>query len=389
MLGVQPFLALLDARDLRLEHGELRRRLLATLLGGGQRLAQASELGLRRLDPAAAGRHLAGEPGDALAAVGGTAQGGGDLLLGGRRLGLGLLPRGDGRLERGAGQLDLAGQLGLGRADALGLGGQVVGVGAAGALLPGAAEQADPVGGQGRGAAQALAQGREPVPDLAGLAQGRCGLGGLALERGQAGAGGGQGALDLLATDAQRALVGDLLLERGGELREVVGEQPGAGVAQVGLDDRGLAGDLRLPAERAELAADLPRQVTEPRQVGLHGLELAERLLLALAVLEDARGLLDEPAALLGRRAQHRVELALADDDVHLAAQAGVGQQVLDVEEPAALPVDRVLGPAVAEQRPRDGDLGVLDRQRAVGVVDGERDLGAAQRRAARRCPRR
>ena len=110
-------------------------------------------------------------------------------------------------------------------------------------------------------------------------------------------------------------------------------------VAQVGLDRPRPAGDLGLPAERAELAADLAGEVGQAREVGLHRVELAERLLLALAVLEDARGLLDEAAALLGRRAQHGVELALPDDDVHLAPEAGVGEQVLDVEQAAALPL--------------------------------------------------
>ena len=63
--------------------------------------------------------------------------------------------------------------------------------------------------------------------------------------------------------------------------------------------------------------------------------ELAQRLLLALAVLEDAGRLLDEAAPVLGGGAQDRVELALPDDHVHLAADAGVGEQLLDVEQPA------------------------------------------------------
>ena len=84
-----------------------------------------------------------------------------------------------------------------------------------------------------------------------------------------------------------------------------------------------------------ELAAKLRGQVLDARQVGLHRVELAERLLLALAVLEDAGRLLDEPAPLLGRRVQDLVELALADDHVHLAADAGVAEQLLDVEQPA------------------------------------------------------
>ena len=100
-------------------------------------------------------------------------------------------------------------------------------------------------------------------------------------------------------------------------------------------------------------------------------------------MLEDAGGLLDEAATLLGGGAQHGVELALADDDVHLAAEAGVGEQLLDVEQAAGRAVDGVLGAAAAEHRPRDRDLGVVDRQRAVGVVDGQGDLGPAERRAA------
>src|SRR4029079_16848793 len=98
------------------------------------------------------------------------------------------------------------------------------------------------------------------------------------------------------------------------------------------------------------------------------GVELAERLLLALAVLEDAGSLLDEAAAVLGGRMQDRVELALPDDHVHLPADAGVGEQLLDVEQPARGAVDGVLRAAAAEHGPADRDLGVLDRQRAVGV---------------------
>ena len=46
---------------------------------------------------------------------------------------------------------------------------------------------------------------------------------------------------------------------------------------------------------------------------------------------------------------QDGVELALADDDVHLPADAGVGEQLLDVEQPAGVAVDLVLALAGAE----------------------------------------
>ena len=51
-------------------------------------------------------------------------------------------------------------------------------------------------------------------------------------------------------------------------------------------------------------------------------------------------------ATLLGPGVEHRVDLALADDHVLLAADAGVGQQFLDVEQPAGHAVDRVLAVA-------------------------------------------
>src|SRR5690606_22784624 len=150
-----------------------------------------------------------------------------------------------------------------------------------------------------------------------------------------------------------------------------------------GLDERGLACRLGLTSERPELAADLADEVAHPGEVALHRLELAERLFLALAVLQDTGGLLDEATPLLRRRAQHRVELPLADDDVHLPADAAVGEQLLDVEEPAWGAVDRILAAAGAEHGAADRHLGVVDRQGTVGVVDRQGDLGAAKGCAA------
>ena len=115
----------------------------------------------------------------------------------------------------------------------------------------------------------------------------------------------------------------------------------------------------------------------------LHPVELAERLLLALAVLEDAGGLLDEGAAVLRAAGEDGVELALADDDVHLPADAGVAEQLLDVEQAHLVAVDLVLALAGAVHAAGDRHLGVLDRQRAVGVVDGQRHLGPAEGGAA------
>ena len=106
------------------------------------------------------------------------------------------------------------------------------------------------------------------------------------------------------------------------------------------------AGGVGLPLQRRELPAHLAEQVVEAQQVALGGLEPALGLLPALAELQDAGGFLDDRPAVLGPGVEHRVELALADDHVLLAADAGVGEQLLDVEQPARRAVDLVLGVA-------------------------------------------
>ena len=96
-------------------------------------------------------------------------------------------------------------------------------------------------------------------------------------------------------------------------------------------------------------------------------------------MLQDAGGLLDEASPGLRGCLQDLVQLALADDDVHFASHAGIAEQLLHVEQSDRLTVDRILGATATEQHPADGDLGELERKRRVGVVDGQRDLGAAQ----------
>ena len=141
-------------------------------------------------------------------------------------------------------------------------------------------------------------------------------------------------------------------------------------------------GGVGLALERAKLAPDLAQEVGEAQQVALGRFEATLRLLAPLAELQDPGRFLDDGAAILGTRVEHRVELALADDHVLLAPDARVGEQLLDVEQPAGCAVDHVLRLAGTEQRAGDRDLGELDRQHTGGVVDRERDFRATQRRA-------
>ena len=83
-------------------------------------------------------------------------------------------------------------------------------------------------------------------------------------------------------------------------------------------------------------------------------------------MLQDAGGLLDERPPILGPGAEHRVELALPDDDVQFTPYPAVAEQLLDVEQPARRPVHRVLALAAAIHEAADRHLGVVQWQRAV-----------------------
>ena len=95
--------------------------------------------------------------------------------------------------------------------------------------------------------------------------------------------------------------------------------------------------------------------------------------------LENAGRLLDHHAPVLGTGLEDRVELALADDHVLLAADSCVGEKLLDVEQAAGGPIERVLALARAKQRPGDRYLCDLDRQTPRSVVDRERHLGSPE----------
>ena len=173
--------------------------------------------------------------------------------------------------------------------------------------------------------------------------------------------------------------------QAGLEAGELVADEVEAQGAQ--LVDHGAVplGGARLALEGGELAAHLAQQVLEAHQVRLGGDEAPLGALLASPELQDAGCLLDDRPPVVGCRGEDRVELALPDDHVLLPADPGVGQQLLEVEEPARHPVQLVLGLARAEQAAGDRDLAELDRQEVRRVVDRERHLGAAERGAVRR----
>ena len=276
--------------------------------------------------------------------------------------------------------------------------GGVFGAGDAGALveyigiLPcrrglGGCAQGDLLRGRHEGSAQALSESGQRLPVRRRL-----------LERGRG------GTFSFLKGRQRHARRGNLSLQRGASLRgrlvrgfessqaregrrQVVREQTGLRVAHARLNEGSAPGNARLAGQRPQLTVDLSSQVEDAHEIRVHVRELLERSLLAAAMFEDACGLFDEAAPFLGRGGQDRVQLPLPHDDVHLAAHARVGEQLLDVQEPHGRTVDGILRAAPAEQGAADRHLRVLDVEQPVGIVNRQVHLGAPQRRAPR-CPR-
>jgi hypothetical protein len=208
----------------------------------------------------------------------------------------------------------------------------------------------------------------------------------IAAQCAQPGLGGHHVGVELAQPGAQLALgsfqllFGDLVgLQLGAESGELLARQVHAECGELRHHVAVAPGGVGLLLQRAELTAHLAQQVLQPGEVALGVGQPPLGLLLAAAELEDARGLLDDQPSFFGSGVQHRVDLALADDHVLLAAHTRVAQELLDVEQPARHAVDGVLAVSGAEQRAGDRDLGELDRQRPGAVVDGERHLGATQ----------
>ena len=106
--------------------------------------------------------------------------------------------------------------------------------------------------------------------------------------------------------------------------------------------------------------------------------ELALGFLLAVAVLADARRLLEDLPAVAGFQGEDLVDAALADVTVALPAQARVHEQLMDVLQAGGLLVDIKFTVAGAVVPAGDHDLVGIIGQRPVGVVQSQGGLGKA-----------
>ena len=112
--------------------------------------------------------------------------------------------------------------------------------------------------------------------------------------------------------------------------------------------------------------------------------ELQLRAVAAALELAEPGRLLDQLAPLLRLRGEHGLDLALADDRVHRAAEPDVGEQLDEVGAAHLRLVDEVLALAAAVQPAGDRDLGELELAEAAAlVVEDELDLAALGGRPA------
>ena len=165
---------------------------------------------------------------------------------------------------------------------------------------------------------------------------------------------------------------------RGAVAAHVVAGQLPADLQRLALEALVQLGGLGLALERAQPRPGLALDVERPVEVVLGPGQLELRAAAALAVLAQAGRLLDQQPALARLGGDQRLDAALGDDRVHLLAQAGVRQQLDDVDQPAAGAGQAVLALAGAVQPAVDRDLGDAEAEAPLAVVEHELDLGVA-----------
>ena len=133
---------------------------------------------------------------------------------------------------------------------------------------------------------------------------------------------------------------------------------------------------FRLLTQRLDLQLQLGDLVADAQKIVLCRCKSPLRLLLAVAVLGDARRLFKNLASVGALDREDLVDTALADIGIALAAEAGVHKQLVDVAQADGLPVDIVFTLAGAVIPAGDDHFVRVVAQGAVGVVQHERGLG-------------
>ena len=244
----------------------------------------------------------------------------------------------------------------------------------------------------GLAAGEAGGAHRDPLLLAAQLGQQAPGLGALAVAGGEALLGGAAALADLgqalleLGRASPRAFAAafSAAAARSAPKRSSSETSCAAQPELLALDPRAQLGRLRLALQRPQAGARLALDVERAVEVVAGRAQLQLGPAAALAVLAEAGGLLDQEPALARLGVDDRLDPALADHRVHLAAEVGVGEDVDDVGEAAAgavEPVDAVAGAVEAALRPRSR------RTRSRRGRRSCRSRPRPRRRGAGRCP--
>ena len=139
---------------------------------------------------------------------------------------------------------------------------------------------------------------------------------------------------------------------------------------------------LRLQREATNLRAELTEKIVDASQVLLGAGQAPKRFVLAdLEILYPGR-LLEQLASFFGSQREGRIHGPLADDDQGARAELSSREQLDEVAQTNAGPIDEVLGLTRAVSPPPDRHLAEVDGQPAIGVVEGHDHLGQAGRLA-------
>ena len=136
-----------------------------------------------------------------------------------------------------------------------------------------------------------------------------------------------------------------------------------------------LLGEL---AEAPRLRAELREDVLDAREVRLGLGELVLRLPAPPLVAADPGDLLEQRPALLGAQREGLVHHALPDEQERVLGDVRRVQQVLEVAQADALPVEQVVVLAGPVEAPAELHDGVLDREQRVAVLEDEGHVGHA-----------
>jgi len=137
-----------------------------------------------------------------------------------------------------------------------------------------------------------------------------------------------------------------------------------------------------LTFKTSDLPGNLSDHVSDPGQVLVRERQLGHGLLALALVLGDSSRLLKDGAPLLGLRREDLVDLALGHDRIAGPADAGVHEELVDVLQPADLPVEQVFALPVPMDAPGDLNLVEFASELPLALREQHRDFAHLRRPA-------